>query len=67
MYSTWKNIFTDAFGLIAIMGMTPLITIQILGIIFQFKTKQKYIKTLMKLLLITTGGKVYDWTNVPNI
>lgn len=50
-----KNIFTDAFGLIAIMGMTPLITIQILGIIFQFKTKQKIYKNIDETIID------YDW------
>lgn len=33
------NILTDAFGLVAFVAMTPLITIQILGLIYKFKTK----------------------------
>lgn len=31
------NIITDAFGIVAIVAMTPLITIQIMGLIFQIK------------------------------
>ena len=34
------NIFTDAFGLVAMVAMTPLITIQLLGLIYHFKTKR---------------------------
>lgn len=31
------NIITDAFGIVAMVAMTPLITIQIMGLIFKFK------------------------------
>ncbi len=33
------NIITDAFGIVAMVAMTPLITIQIMGLIFQLKEK----------------------------
>lgn len=32
---------TDAFGLVAMVAMTPLITIQILGLVFQHKQRRK--------------------------
>lgn len=31
------NIITDAFGIVAMVAMTPLITIQIMGLVFKFK------------------------------
>ena len=31
------NIITDAFGIVAMVAMTPLITIQIMGMIFKVK------------------------------
>ena len=34
------NIITDAFGIVAMVAMTPLITIQIMGLIFKFKEKK---------------------------
>lgn len=34
------NIVQDAFGVVAMVAMTPLITIQILGMIFQLKSKK---------------------------
>ena len=33
------NIVTDAFGVVAMVAMTPLITIQILGLVYQLKSK----------------------------
>lgn len=35
------NILTDAFGLVAMVAMTPLITIQILGLIYTIRLKSK--------------------------
>lgn len=34
------NIITDAFGLVAMVAMTPLITIQIMGLIYQLRSKK---------------------------
>ena len=33
------NVFSDAFGLVAFVAMTPLITIQLVGLMFKLKTK----------------------------
>ncbi len=33
------NIVTDAFGVVAMVAMTPLITIQVLGMVYKLKTK----------------------------
>ncbi|MDF2941222.1 MAG: hypothetical protein K0S01_80 [Herbinix sp.] len=35
------NILTDAFGIVAMVAMTPLITIQCLGFIYQIKSKRE--------------------------
>ena len=48
----------DAFGLISFIAMSPLITIQILGIIFKFKTKQEIYKNINEEVI------EYDWRNV---
>lgn len=34
------NIITDAFGIVAMVAMTPLITIQIMGLVFKIKEKK---------------------------
>ena len=35
------NIVTDAFGVVAMVAMTPLITIQILGMTYKLKMRSK--------------------------
>lgn len=40
-YQVNGNVLTDAFGLVALVALSPLITIQILGAIYNIKTKQK--------------------------
>ena len=34
------NVVTDAFGVVAMVAMTPLVTIQMLGLMYQFKMKR---------------------------
>lgn len=36
------NIITDAFGIVAMVAMTPLITIQIMGLIFKVKENERH-------------------------
>lgn len=49
------NIVTDAFGVVAMVAMTPLITIQILGMTYQLKqrhasrTQQAYVDAFASL------------------
>ena len=42
------NIITDAFGIVAMVAMTPLITIQIMGMVFKIKESRLHQKTLVK-------------------
>ena len=34
------NIVTDAFGVVSMVAMTPLLTIQLLGLLYQWKQKR---------------------------
>lgn len=36
------NIITDAFGIVAMVAMTPLITIQVMGVVFQIKENKMH-------------------------
>lgn len=54
---TGGNIFTEAFGLVAFVAMSPLITIQLLGVIFKIKTKQEIYKNIDETII------EYDWRN----
>ena len=40
-YAHGGNVLTDAFGLVAFVALSPLLTIQILGIIYKLKSKPK--------------------------
>lgn len=40
-YACGGNVLTDAFGLVALVAMSPLLTIQILGIIYNYKSKKQ--------------------------
>ena len=35
------NIITDAFGIVAMVAMTPLITIQVMGMVFKLKESSR--------------------------
>ena len=38
--SVGGNIVTDAFGVVAMVAMTPLITIQILGLVYEISSRR---------------------------
>jgi hypothetical protein len=40
-YISGGNVLTDAFGVVALVALSPLLTIQILGVIYKIKTKIK--------------------------
>ena len=50
-----SNIMLDAFGLIAFIATSPLIMVQLLGIIFKIKTKQEINKKIDETIIN------YDW------
>lgn len=52
------NIYTDAFGLIALIAMSPLITVQILGTIFKIKTKAEIYRDIDEKIID------YDWRSL---
>ena len=52
-----SDIMLDAFGLIAFIATSPLITIQILGIIFKIKTKREINNEIDEKII------TYDWRN----
>ena len=46
------NIMTDAFGIVAMIAMTPLITIQVLGLNGSIKRKKMLKQAQDKLILV---------------
>ncbi len=56
------NIITDAFGIVAMVAMTPLITIQIMGLIFRIKDSR--IRKEMAADTIISSLDTYDDTEI---
>ncbi len=56
-HATGGDILTDAFGLVAFVAMTPLITIQLLGWIFKTKMERLRTRDETGKLLQTLGGQ----------
>ncbi len=52
------NIITDAFGIVAMVAMTPLITIQIMGLIFQIKENKLHHEFAEEYVAVTLDN--YD-------
>ena len=55
-YQNGGNIFTDAFGVVALVALSPLITIQTLGIVYKIKSSTK-----IDIHAIDEAIIDYDW------
>ena len=44
--SVGGNVLTDAFGVVAMVAMTPLVAIQVLGLVFQARTRREPVPQL---------------------
>ena len=56
------NLMIEAFGIVAVVAMTPLIVIQMMGLVYQFRTKQAAALTEQQAAVISTAaGRVVDW------
>ena len=60
------NVLTDAFGVVAMIAMTPLITIQVLGLIGKTKRDKKMRQIHSELGQISDGIDYYDEVEVTN-
>jgi hypothetical protein len=57
------NLLLDAFGIVAMVAMTPLIVIQLMGLMYQFRTKEAASLAEQQAAVISTAaaGRVVDW------
>jgi hypothetical protein len=59
------NIMVEAFGIVAVIAMTPLIVIQIMGLIYKLKTEEAAEMTVIQPETIASAeGKVIDWGKI---
>ena len=60
------DLMIDAFGIVAIVAMTPLIVIQLMGLIYQYRTRQTATMTKEQTAAIGSGvtGGAIDWGKI---
>lgn len=51
---------TDAFGVVALVALTPLIAIQIMGIVYQVKTSAMQKKALLNAAYLDDCDEIID-------
>lgn len=52
------NLITDAFGVVAMVAMTPLITIQMMGLVYSYKKKSKKHQAIIRDLKEIDGEEI---------
>ncbi|MCL2067842.1 MAG: DUF1538 domain-containing protein [Treponema sp.] len=58
------NLLIDAFGIVAIVAMTPLVVIQLMGLIYSLKQKEANVLTELQTAAISTSGQVFNWGKI---
>jgi hypothetical protein len=60
------NLMIDAFGIVAMVAMTPLIVIQMMGLIYKFRSKEAAALTEQQTAVISTvaAGSAIDWGKI---
>ncbi|MDR0498015.1 MAG: DUF1538 domain-containing protein [Treponema sp.] len=60
------DLMVDAFGIVAMVAMTPLIVIQMMGLIYQFRSKEAAALAEQQAAVIipSASGKVIDWGRI---
>jgi len=55
------NLMTDAFGVVALVAMTPLIAIQIMGLVFKIKTAKTAPSTIQSVEAVEAEETIYEF------
>jgi hypothetical protein len=58
------NLMIEAFGIVAMVAMTPLIVIQLMGLIYKFRTREAEAMTRQQTAAITAAERVIDWGKI---
>jgi hypothetical protein len=60
------NLMADAFGIVAMVAMTPLIVIQLMGLVYQFRTREAAALTEQQTIALSavSAGRVIDWGKI---
>ncbi|HCC37534.1 MAG TPA: DUF1538 domain-containing protein [Treponema sp.] len=55
------DVMTDAFGIVAVVAMTPLIVIQIMGLVYKLRTKEAAALVEQQAAAISGASEIIDW------
>ena len=60
------DLMIDAFGIVAMVAMTPLVVIQLMGLVYQYRTRQAELMTKEQTAAISTetAGEIFDWGKI---
>jgi hypothetical protein len=58
---TGGDLMIDAFGIIAMVAMAPLIVIQLMGLVYQFKTREAEAMTELQTQVIGAADEIIDY------
>jgi hypothetical protein len=58
------NLMVEAFGIVAMVAMTPLIVIQLMGLIYKLRTKEADDMARQQTAVITAADRVIDWGKI---
>ncbi len=59
--SSPEAVLTDAFGIVAMVAMTPLIAIQILGVVYRVRTERQQAQEAAELLRLIEPDEIIDY------
>jgi hypothetical protein len=58
------DLMSEAFGVVAMVAMTPLIVIQLMGLIYKLRTREASAMTRQQTAAITAANRVIDWGKI---
>jgi len=58
------DLMAEAFGVVAMVAMTPLIVIQLMGLIYKLRTREAAAMTRQQTATITAANRVIDWGKI---
>ena len=58
------DLMIEAFGIVAMVAMTPLIVIQLMGLMYQFKTDEAAAMSRQQTAAITSPDRIISWNKI---
>jgi hypothetical protein len=59
-----RDLMTDAFGIVAMVAMTPLIVIQMMGLVYLLRTRQAAALAEAQAISAASAGEIIDYGDI---